>query len=110
MGHHLSSLVVANEVVRSTRELDRADLKRSLYDLAPGGVYLADNVAIIAGGLLHHPFTLTNCLAVYSLLHFPAGHPEWALPTTLPCGVRTFLGAISEPTPTRSPRRLFFKQ
>jgi len=101
MGHHLSSLVVANEVVRSTRELDRADLKRSLYDLAPGGVYLADNVAIIAGGLLHHPFTLTNCLAVYSLLHFPAGHPEWELPTTLPCGVRTFLGAISKLTPTR---------
>ena len=101
MGHHLSSLVVTNEVVRSTRELDRADLKRSLYDLAPGGVYLADNVAIIAGGLLHHPFTLTNCLAVYSLLHFPAGHPEWALPTTLPCGVRTFLGAISKLTPTR---------
>jgi hypothetical protein len=37
--------------------------------------------AIIAegtGGLLHHPFTLTSCEAVYFLLHFPsafAGHP-----------------------------------
>ena len=29
--------------------------------------------------------------AVCSLWHFPAGHPGWALPTTLPCGVRTFL-------------------
>src|SRR3712207_642296 len=29
--------------------------------------------------------------AVFSLWHFPAGHPGWALPTTLPCGVRTFL-------------------
>ena len=29
--------------------------------------------------------------AVCSLWHCPAGHPGWALPTTLPCGVRTFL-------------------
>jgi hypothetical protein len=35
--------------------------------------------------------------AVCSLLHFPAGHPDWALPSTMPCGVRTFLG----PTPGR---------
>ena len=30
-------------------------------------------------------------LAVCSLWHFPAGRPGWVLPTTLPCGVRTFL-------------------
>ena len=30
--------------------------------------------------------------AVCSLWHCPAGRPGWALPTTLPCGVRTFLG------------------
>ena len=30
--------------------------------------------------------------AVCSLWHFPAGHPDWVLPSTLPCGVRTFLG------------------
>jgi len=29
--------------------------------------------------------------AVCSLWHFPAGHPGWVLPTTLLCGVRTFL-------------------
>ena len=29
--------------------------------------------------------------AVCSLWHFPAGYPGWALPTTLPCGARTFL-------------------
>jgi len=29
--------------------------------------------------------------AVCSLLHFPAGFPGWALPTAVPCGVRTFL-------------------
>jgi hypothetical protein len=33
--------------------------------------------------------------AVCSLWHCPAGHPGWALPTTLPCGVRTFLGERS---------------
>ncbi len=33
--------------------------------------------------------------AVCSLLHFPAGHPGWALPSTLPCGVRTFLGRVT---------------
>lgn len=33
--------------------------------------------------------------AVYSLLHFLAGYPGWALPTILPCGARTFLGAVS---------------
>ena len=35
--------------------------------------------------------------AVCFLWHCPAGHPGWALPTTLPCGARTFLGG--------SPRR-----
>ena len=31
----------------------------------------------------------------------PAGHPDWALPSTLPYGVRTFLGRV----PVASPRR-----
>jgi len=31
-------------------------------------------------------------LAVYFLLHFPADCSGWALPTTLLCEVRTFLG------------------
>src|SRR5690606_20920559 len=31
--------------------------------------------------------------AVCFLWHFPAGHPGWALPTTLLCGARTFLVA-----------------
>lgn len=67
-----------------------------LLDLAPGGVYLAARVASGAGGLLHRRFTLTGCPlrppAVCFLWHCPAGHPGWALPTTLPCGARTFLG------------------
>ena len=31
-----------------------------LLGLAPGGVYLANYIAAIAGGLLHHRFTLTG--------------------------------------------------
>src|SRR6187551_3553107 len=75
--------------------LGRAALERILSDLAPGGVYLAAPVTRHAGGLLHHRFTLTgraSAPAVCSLWHCPAGHPGWALPTTLLCGARTFLG------------------
>ena len=32
--------------------------------------------------------------AVCSLWHFPAGRPDWVLPSTVPCGVRTFLGPV----------------
>ena len=32
--------------------------------------------------------------AVCSLWHFPASRPDWVLPSTLPCGVRTFLGRV----------------
>src|SRR3954447_25118448 len=32
--------------------------------------------------------------AVCSLWHCPAGHPGWVLPTTLPCGARTFLDEL----------------
>ena len=35
-------------------------LSTGLLDLAPGGVCLADPVARVAGGLLHHRFTLTG--------------------------------------------------
>ena len=88
-------------------------------DLAPGGVYRATPVAWGAGGLLHHRFTLTSAPiartgAVCFLWHCPAGRPGWVLPTTLLCGVRTFLSAPSLPCggrpaiarPTRPPSRL----
>ncbi len=31
-----------------------------LFSLAPDGVYLANHVTAVAGGLLHHRFTLTR--------------------------------------------------
>lgn len=75
-----------------TRALGRAALERTLHGLAPDGVYRAAPVTRHAGGLLHHLFTLTRARrAVYFLWHFPAGFPEWALPTIQLCGARTFL-------------------
>ncbi len=56
---HPSRTRVATRLERSTRELGRAALERSLSDLAPGGVYRAAPVTRHAGGLLHHRFTLT---------------------------------------------------
>ena len=41
--------------------------------------------------------------AVSFLWHFPAGFPGWALPTALPCGVRTFLEGFSLPPRSLSP-------
>lgn len=35
--------------------------KAAPLDLAPGGVYLAAQVTLSTGGLLHHRFTLTQC-------------------------------------------------
>ncbi len=79
----------------------------ALLGLAPGGVYRATPVARGAGGLLPHRFTLTGTWApaVCFLWHCPAGHPGLPLATTLPCGVRTFLGGV-QGTPTRPPSRL----
>ena len=39
--------------------------------------------------------------AVCFLWHCPAGHPGWVLPTTLPCGGRTFLDACAPRSPGR---------
>ena len=113
---HPSRPVVADRFLRSTRRLGRAALERLrksdcvrlFLDLAPGGVYRAAPVARNAGGLLHRRFTLTDARApaVCFLWHCPAGHPGLSLATTLPCGVRTFLGAPAAAGATRPSGRL----
>ncbi len=78
-----------------------------LLDLAPAGGYLAVNVTIYAGGLLHHLFTLATSrpipsnsenygedqveFAVYFCGPIRQVAPSRGLPGILPCGVRTFL-------------------
>ena len=71
---------------------------RLAFDLAPGGVCRAEQVTLSAGALLPHRFTLTCALrpsAVCSLWHFPAGHPDSPLASTLLFGAPTFLSAPS---------------
>ena len=84
----------------------------SLLGLAPGGVCRSAAVAGDAGGLLHHRFTLACALygpsAVCSLLHFPSGRPAWKLSSTLPCGVRTFLGLST--AAVRQARHRFYSE
>ena len=41
------------------------------------------------------PRTLAGRSAVYSLLHWPSAYAAQALPGTLLCGARTFLGAVT---------------
>ena len=72
-----------------------------LFGLAPGGVYQARAVTRPAGELLPHRFTLTptaeRSWRFTFCCTFPSRSPgRWALPTTAPYGVRTFL-------PKRSP-------
>ncbi len=99
---HPSRVAVADHLQRPTRVLGRAALERTLSGLAPDGVYQADLVAQVAGGLLHHRFTLAPAArapgAVCSLWHCPAGRPGWLLATILPFGARTFLGGGCPPT------------
>ncbi len=111
-GDHPSRPAVAGRLVRSTRRLGRAALerlrgpdarrRRTLLDLAPGGVCRAARVTPGAGGLLHHRFTLTRHLAVLGGLLSVAlsrgsprvavsNHPAlWSpdVPRRFPCGNR----------------------
>ena len=114
MGDHPSGVAVADDLVRSTRELGRAALRH-----LRGGAALAqpsyvgrsrrtdDLLILLRAGFTEPPrspgtlvvsYTTVSPLpapleapAVCFLWHCPAGHPGWVLPTTPPCGARTFL-------------------
>ena len=78
-----------------------------LLDLAPGGGYLAADIAAHAGGLLHHLFTLTSPPYSGDAVCFcgPIRQvaPSRELPGTLPIGVRTFLDGITPPRSSGQP-------
>src|SRR5689334_2439256 len=103
-GGHPSRTAVADSLVRSTRE-HRAGRPRSLAQTCRSrGTAL---LTLLQVGFTEPPqspaalvvsYTTVSPLppgrsrvAVCFLWHFPAGHPGSALPTTLPCGARTFL-------------------
>jgi len=102
VGDHPSTTVVTGGLLRSTRELGRAALQHSRT--APWGGFLTLLQVGFAEPLRSPGALVVSCTtvsplppgrnreAVCSLWHCPAGHPGWVLPTTSPCGARTFLG------------------
>ena len=116
---HPSRTAVAGSLMRSTRE-HRAGRPRSLAQACRfRGTAL---LTLLQMGFTEPPqspaalvvsYTTVSPLppdrspaAVCFLWHFPAGHPGSALPTTLPCGARTFLVDAGEPESTRPPGQL----
>jgi len=71
-----------------------------LFGLAPGGVCRASGVttgavsSYLAFSPLPNEIASLFSQAVYFLWHFPSRHRDWALPSTLPCGARTFLPSM----------------
>ena len=70
-----------------------------LFGLAPDGVYMAIPVAWMPVGpyLTFPPLRIKSFLFMrgISLLHFPWSRLHWVLPSTLPCGARTFLVCLT---------------
>lgn len=88
-GGHSSRVYVAADLKQCTRKNGRVAL--SLISSCSGWGLPCDMCHHTPGGLLLHLFTLTHKWAVYSLWHFPRGHPHSPLTSILPYGARTFL-------------------
>lgn len=96
---------VARHLLRPTRELERAALKRSsIWSCTGWGLHSFSGhpknwCALTAP---FHPYPALNhsvrFRAVYFLLHFPSRHRDSTLWSILPCGVRTFLRAVIWPS------------
>jgi len=92
MDSHSSSHAITHAIKQPTRSRRGSRLYGTLFGLALGGVYLANECYHRCGALLPHPFTLTKLgLAVSSLLHLPSAHAAQTLSGTLPYRARTFL-------------------
>ena len=120
-GDHPSATAVTSGLLRSTRRLGRAALERLRRRVrvllillqvgftepsqSPGMLVVSYTAVSPLPPCDEMPGTSpTESEAVCSLWHCPAGHPGWALPTTVLCGVRTFLDDVA--ASPRSPDRL----
>lgn len=109
-GGHPSTDAVADALQRPTRALGRAALiTRTVWPCSGWGLPSHAGHPARWWSLTppFHPYC--PCVgrgllrtAVSFLWHWPAGYPEWALPTTLPCGARTFLGGTDACTPSNA--------
>ena len=113
-GGHPSGTTVADGLVRSTRR-HRAGRPRAPAQRSPSAETTEDLLlTLLRVGFAEPPGSPralvgsyptvsplpVRALAVSSLWHFPAGHPGSVLPTTLPCGARTFLDGLPPPRPS----------
>ncbi len=105
-GDHRSGPVLANGLERPTRESNGAGRASSPIWSFSGWGLPCRRCHHLRGELLPRRFTLTGSIAgpgpkavrsmgqaVCFLWHCPGSRERWALPTTLPWGVRTFLPA-----------------
>ena len=97
---HSSGLPIARQLVRPTREFERAALKHSpIWSCTGWGLpsfpgHPGNWCALTTPFHPYRPQNNNHCfraLAVYFLLHFPSCRHDSTLWSTLPCGVRTFL-------------------
>jgi len=97
------SLGPVSPPVSSSRPESVERATHSLLGLAPGGGYLAAQVALRAGELLPHLFTLATLpegrVALCLCGPFRKVTPTRVLPGAVLCGVRTFLQPDCLPTP-----------
>src|ERR1022692_1202622 len=105
-GGHPSGTAVTGSLVRSTREhragrpqalaqAPRPEERAALLTLLRVGFTkpLRSPQALVVSYTTVSPFPPARPEAFCFRWHFPAGPPGSALPTTLPCGARTFLAA-----------------
>jgi len=94
VGSHSSTRYVTAALKQPTRTLTRAAPMRSLFGLAPGGVCRTGSLPNSRCALTapFHPCRFVKNVGGIFLLHFPSARAAQALPGTLPCGARTFLG------------------
>ena len=95
MDDHLSWTSVTSRLTRPTRKHDGSPY-RSLFGLAPDGVYMAFPVTREAVSSYFAFAPLPVYTGGIFLLHFPGSRLHWTLSSILPYGARTFLtGSLS---------------
>ena len=94
---HPSGTAITHGLVRPTRE-QAGHPMALLFGLAPGGVYPAGRLPgpLVRSYRTVSPLPLRCRKGGLSLWHYPSRRRAWALPSTLPCGARTFLPGIHQ--------------
>ena len=93
-GGHVSSPTVTRRIERPTRKHRTGGPRALPYLVLLHAGFTVPRTSLPGRCALtapFHPYRSANGEAVCFLWHFPSSYPDWALPSALPCGVRTFL-------------------